>query len=101
MAEKVWYKFYPPGVPRNIDYEKVTISQVLTRTAERYPNSPALEYMGKKYTYKELNDMVNRFAKALIGLGVKKGDNVAVCLPNIPQVVIADLAIFRIGAVIA
>jgi long-chain acyl-CoA synthetase len=101
MAEKVWYKFYPPGVPRSVDYEKVTISQVLTRTAEKYPNSPALEYMGKKYTYKELNDMVNRFAKALVGLGVKKGDNVAVCLPNIPQVVIADLAIFRIGAVIA
>ncbi len=45
--------------------------------------------------------MVNQFAKALKDLGVKKGDNVAVCLPNIPQVVIADMAIFRIGAVIA
>ena len=101
MAEKIWHKFYPPGVPRTVDYEKVTISQALTRSAKKYPNRPAVDYMGKKFTYKELDDLVNRFARALTDLGVKKGDNVAVCLPNIPQVVIADLAIFRIGAVIA
>jgi long-chain acyl-CoA synthetase len=101
MAEKVWHKFYPPGVPKNVDYQKLTISQALTRSAEKFPNRPALEYMGKRITYKQLDGMVNQFAKALVDLGVKKGDNVAVCLPNIPQVVIADMAIFRIGAVIA
>ncbi|MBN2223207.1 MAG: long-chain fatty acid--CoA ligase [Deltaproteobacteria bacterium] len=101
MAEKVWHKFYPAGVPRNIDYQKVTISEALTRSAQKYPNRPALEYMGKRISYKELDGMVNQCARALTDMGVKKGDNVAVCLPNIPQVVIADLAIFRIGAVIA
>jgi len=101
MAEKVWHKFYPPNVPKNIDYDKHTISQALTRSAEKYPNQPAIDYMGKKITFKELEDLVNSFARALIDMGVKKGDNVAVCLPNIPQVVIADLAIMRIGAVIA
>jgi len=88
-------------VPKNIDYDKHTISQALTRSAEKYPNQPAIDYMGKKITFKELEDLVNSFARALIDMGVKKGDNVAVCLPNIPQVVIADLAIMRIGAVIA
>ncbi len=101
MAERVWHKFYPPNVPKNIDYDKHTISQALTRSAEKYPNQPAIDYMGKKITFKELEDLVNSFARALIDMGVKKGDNVAVCLPNIPQVVIADLAIMRIGAVIA
>ena len=44
--------------------------------------------------------MVNRFAKALMDLGIKPGDKVGVCLPNIPQVIISDLAIFRVGAVV-
>ncbi|MBN1574761.1 MAG: long-chain fatty acid--CoA ligase [Deltaproteobacteria bacterium] len=101
MAEKVWHKFYPPNVPKNIDYDKHTISQALKRSAEKYPNQSAINYMGRKITYKELDGLVNSFARALIDMGVKKGDNVAVCLPNIPQVVIADLAIMRIGAVIA
>ncbi len=55
--------------------------------------------MGKKISYRKLNELVNRFAKALLDLGVEPGDKIAVCLPNIPQVIIANLAIFRIGAV--
>ena len=57
--------------------------------------------MGKKICYRELNGLVNRFARALEALGVKKGDTVAVMLPNIPQAVIANYAVFRIGAVAA
>ena len=55
--------------------------------------------MGKKITYRGLDALVNSFAKALIDLGVGKGDKVAMLLPNIPQVVIANYATFRIGAV--
>jgi len=55
--------------------------------------------MGKKITYAALDRLVNSFARALQDLGIQEGDKVGVCLPNIPQVIIANLAIFRIGAV--
>jgi long-chain acyl-CoA synthetase len=100
MVEKLWHKSYAAGVKKRIDYEKVTISEALTRSAKNFPDKTALNYMGKKISYKELNDLVNRFAKALTDLGIKPGDKVGVCLPNIPQVIISDLAIFRVGAVV-
>ncbi|UCH21440.1 MAG: long-chain fatty acid--CoA ligase [Deltaproteobacteria bacterium] len=99
MEEKFWYKSYVSNVKKTLDYEKVTISQALTRTAHRFPENVALNYMGKKISYRELEGLVNRFARALLDLGIHPGDKVAVCLPNIPQVIISNLAIFRIGAV--
>lgn len=99
MKEKLWHKSYAPGVKKTVDFEQVTISEALTRSARNFPDHTALNYMGKKITYKELEGLVNCFAGALIDLGIKAGDKVAVCLPNIPQVIISNLAIFRIGAV--
>jgi long-chain acyl-CoA synthetase len=87
------------GVPRDPAFEKITMPEFLTRTAQRFPNRIALIFMGKKITYRELEALVNRFAKALAGLGVKAGDKVAMLLPNMPQLVIANYAAFRIGAV--
>jgi long-chain acyl-CoA synthetase len=99
MEEKRWYKSYAPGVKKTLDYEKLTLSEALTRTAKRLPGHTALNYMGKKITFKELDGRVNQFARALMDLDVIPGDKVAVCLPNIPQVIIANMAIFRIEAV--
>lgn len=99
MEEKLWHKSYVAGVKKTLDYEKVTIPQALTRTAKKFPDHTALNYMGKRITYRELNDLVNRFAQALLDLGIKPKDKAAVCLPNIPQVIITNLAILRIGAV--
>ena len=100
MEEKLWHKSYAEGVKKTIDYENITISEALTRSAKKFPDKTALNYMGKRISYQELNDLVNRFAKALIDMGIKPGDKVGVCLPNIPQVIISDLAIFRVGAVV-
>jgi long-chain acyl-CoA synthetase len=97
--EKNWYKSYVPGVPREIDFEKITMPQVLTRTAGRFPDRAALVFMGKKFTYQGLEGLVNRFARALTAIGVKAGDRVAMLLPNMPQFVIAHYAALRIGAV--
>ena len=100
MEERFWHKSYAPGVPKTIEYEKVTIPQALRRTAEKFPGHTALNYMGRMLTYGELDGQVNAFSRALLDLGIKTGDKVAVCLPNIPQVVIATMAIQRIGAVV-
>ena len=99
MEDKLWHKSYAPGVPKSLDYEKMTISEALTRSAKNFPNHTALNYMGKKLTYAELDRLVNSFARALQDLDIQEGDKVGVCLPNIPQVIISNLAIFRIGAV--
>ena len=99
MEEKLWHKSYAEGVPKTLDYEKITISQALTRSAKKFPSHTALNYMGKLITYAELDGLVNSFARALQAEGIQPDDKVAVCLPNIPQVIIANLAVFRVGAV--
>jgi len=96
---RIWHKNYPAGIPAEIEFEKITMPEVLTRTAKKFPNHTALIFMGTQITYQELESLVNRFAKALLSLGVKKSDKVAMVLPNIPQIVIADFAAFRIGAI--
>jgi long-chain acyl-CoA synthetase len=100
MDEKLWHRSYAPGVPTTLDYEKVTISEGLARSARRFGDAVALNYMGKRITYGELDAHVNRFARALTDIGVREGDKVAMILPNIPQVVIANMATLRIGAVV-
>lgn len=99
--ERLWHKNYPAQVPHEIDFDKTTMPQALTRSAQKFPTNTALIFLGKKINYLMLEKMVNTFAKALKALGVKKGDTVAMVLPNIPQVVIANYATWRIGAVAA
>jgi long-chain acyl-CoA synthetase len=97
--ERSWHKSYAAGVPRDPAFERITMPELLTRTAQRFPDHTALIFMGKKIRYRELEALVNRFAKALLGLGVKPGDKVAMLLPNMPQLVIANYAAMRIGAI--
>ncbi len=98
---RIWHKSYAPGVPAEISPEKITMAEALRRSAEKYPDRVAFIYMGKKITYRQLEKLVNSFTRALIDLGVKEGDIVAMLLPNIPQVIIADHAAYRAGAVTA
>ncbi|MBW2111357.1 MAG: long-chain fatty acid--CoA ligase [Deltaproteobacteria bacterium] len=100
MEERIWHKAYAEGVPRSLDYDEITLPAALKRTAERFPDSVALIMMGRKISYRELDELVNRFAGALSDLGIGKGDKVALLLPNMPQVVIASYATFRLGAVV-
>ena len=99
MQDRLWHKSYASGVKKALEYEKVTLSQALTRSAQNFPDHIALNYMGKKVTFKELDGLVNAFARALQEMGIQPGDKVALCLPNIPQAIIANYAVFRIGAV--
>ena len=97
--ERLWHKSYVPGVKKTLDYEKISIPMALTNSAKRFPNHTAMNYMGKKITYSDLDKLVNRCSRAFMDLGVGKGDKVAVIMPNLPQTIIANLAAMRIGAV--
>jgi long-chain acyl-CoA synthetase len=67
---------------------------------ERYPDKPAVIFLGQRFSYSKLQDLSERFAGALVDLGVKKGDRVMIYIPNCIQWVIAFLGIQKIGAVI-
>ncbi len=93
-----WLKSYAEGVVANVDYETTTLPEAFARTVKEFPDNPALIFMGKVINYKELGDLVNRFATALQKMGVKKGSRVATLLPNIPQMVIAYYGALAAGA---
>jgi long-chain acyl-CoA synthetase len=99
MDERIWHKSYAPGVPGTLTYDQTTISKALSRSAKEFPKNPALNYMGNIIAYDKLESMVNAFAGVLKDMGIRPGDKVAVCLPNIPQAIIANYAVFRVGAV--
>ena len=67
---------------------------------EKYPENIALIYLGEKFTYKYLKDLIDRFATALYEYGVRKQDKVIIYLSNSPQWLIANFAIQKIGAVV-
>ena len=100
MTEKPWLKFYEPHVPEHIDYPQTIMPAVLEEMARKYPDHTALIFKDTKLTFRQYNDAVDRFAAALQGLGVKKGDRVAVHLPNVPQFPIAYYAILRMGGIV-
>ena len=97
--DKPWLASYEKGVPEKLDYEEICLPNILERTAGKFPNKMALLFEGYKVTYRELNDMVNRFASALNSFGIKKGDSVAILLPNLIPCVVAYYAILKIGGI--
>lgn len=99
MVEKRWLEAYPDQVPAEIDFEKITIPQMLDRTSKKFPDKVALSYEGVDITFKQFNNLVNRFARALISIGILRGQKVAILMPNIPQTPIACQGILRIGAI--
>jgi long-chain acyl-CoA synthetase len=106
--EKAWLKHYDEGVPTSIEYPPVPLDRLLTDSAAKHPDRPATIFgamvgsrlMDAKLTYGQLDDAVNRLAAGLQQMGVKKGDRVAVMLPNCPQFVIAAYATWRIGGIV-
>ena len=97
--DKPWVTSYEKGVPEKIEYEEICLPEILERSAQRFPNKMALLFQGYKITFRELNDMVNRFAANLHDFGIEKGDSVAVLLPNVIPCVVAYYGILKIGAI--
>ncbi len=105
--EKPWLKHYDEGVPTTIDYPPIPLDRFLTDAAARHPDHTATVFgaavgsrvMDAKLTYRQLDDLVNRFAAGLQQMGVEKGDRVAIMLPNCPQFIIAAYATWRIGGI--
>ena len=101
-ADRPWVKIYEEiGIPSTLEYPKIPLFELLDRAAREFPDSLAAVYLGREYTYRELKSHVDRFATALAGLGVKKGDVVAVQLPNTPQFIICVYGTLKTGAIVS
>lgn len=95
-----WYQHYEEGVPHDFAAVAEPIYAALQRSAERFPDRLAVEFIGARLTYKELWNRANRFAHALQDLGVRQGDRVSIMLPNTPQFVIAFYGAALAGAIV-
>jgi long-chain acyl-CoA synthetase len=100
MSEEPWCIHYPEGVPRELSLSHETLTAMLSRSAQRFSRRPALYFFGKTISYQELHSLVERFACGLASLGIRKGDRVALCLPNSPQAVIAYFGVLRAGGIV-
>jgi long-chain acyl-CoA synthetase len=98
--QQPWVKNYQPGVPAEIDLPTESLVSMLERSVAEAGDHPALEFFGRRTTYTELGDQVDRAAEGLRRLGVRAGDRVALILPNCPQHVVAFYAVLRLGAVV-
>jgi long-chain acyl-CoA synthetase len=100
MPERLWMSHYPQGVPPQIPLAPETLLDVLSTSARRFSRRPALYFFGKTISYHDCHTLVDKFACGLAALGLRKGDRVALCLPNCPQAVIAYFGILRAGGIV-
>ncbi|HET8701289.1 MAG TPA: AMP-binding protein, partial [Nitrococcus sp.] len=97
--EKIWLKSYPPGVPAEIDLDEfASLNDIFERSARLYANRRAFSNMGSALTYRELDARSRAFGAWLQQrAGLRKGDRVALMLPNILQYPVALLGALRVG----
>jgi long-chain acyl-CoA synthetase len=100
LASRPWTKHYDPGVPATLVYPDATVQAFLDDSVANFPNATCTIFFNAKRTYRQMSDDAWRFANGLRSLGVKKGDRVAIVLPNTPQFVIAFYGALRAGAVV-
>ncbi|MCF7220320.1 long-chain fatty acid--CoA ligase [Marilutibacter chinensis] len=98
-ADRPWLKQYPEGMPSDIDVDEFpSVVSVLENAISHYNQRPAFANLGKTLTYAEIDVLSRQFAAYLLGeLKLKKGDRVAIMLPNCLQYPIATFGVLRAG----
>ena len=99
-ADRPWVRSYADGVSADIPPVIGSLVDMVERSIQRHAKAVALEFFGRETTYRELGDQISRAAEGLRRLGVRKGDRVALVLPNCPQHVVAFYAVLRLGAIV-
>jgi long-chain acyl-CoA synthetase len=100
MDRKLWQQNYDKGVPFTIEYPKAPLFYFLEEAARKYPDRACTIFKGAVITYKEMDEISNRVAAALVDMGVKKGDRVGIFMPNTPQFVMVYYGILKAGGAV-
>ncbi|MBD3211234.1 MAG: AMP-binding protein [Candidatus Lokiarchaeota archaeon] len=98
--QKIYQKFYPEGVPKEIGIPDKTLVDVVEESVANYPDNPATYYMGFQLSYTQLKDIIDRTATKLTQLGIKKGDCVAIQFANTPSFIAYYHGILKIGGIV-
>lgn len=102
MLDHPWHAHYDAGVPRSLaPYADLTLVDLVARQAAEHPRSAALRFEGAQTSYADLLASARAFASALEERGVRRGDRVALLMPNVPQFVVAELGIWLAGGIVA
>jgi len=99
-APRPWIKSYAEGVPDDIELPTGSLSDLIASSVAEFGDHVALEFFGRETSYAELGDQIDRAAEGLRRLGLRKGDLVALIMPNCPQHVVAFYAVLRLGAIV-
>jgi long-chain acyl-CoA synthetase len=101
MSDRIWLKHYPPGVPADIDTAQFgSLVDLMEESFRKYASRAAYSFMGKDIRYAQVDSLSQALGVYLQGLGMERGDRVAVMMPNLPQYPIAVAAILRAGYVV-
>ncbi|MBP7439132.1 MAG: long-chain-fatty-acid--CoA ligase [Acidovorax sp.] len=101
MTDRPWLAAYPQGVPADVDLSKYpSLVALMDEAFTKYADRIAYSFMGKDVTYAQTDSLSNAFAAYLQGLGLVKGDRVAIMMPNVPQYPVTVAAILRAGFVV-
>ncbi|MUN62040.1 AMP-binding protein [Kocuria sediminis] len=100
LRARPWTASYDPGVPADLNLPETSLAHMLERSVARHGRKTALEFFGARTSYADLGRQVERAAEGLRRLGVRRGDRVAIVLPNCPQHIVAFYAVLRLGAVV-
>lgn len=101
MTDRPWLSAYPAGVPADIDASQYpSLVALLEQGFQKHANRTAYSFMGKDVSFAETDSLSQAFAAYLQGLGLIKGDRIAIMMPNVPQYPIAVAAILRAGYVV-
>jgi len=84
VMKRPWTSSYDKHVPPTVDVPDMYLHDFVRESARRHPHAPALTYFGRTITYSELEELIERAAGGLEGLGVREGDRVALILPDTP-----------------
>jgi long-chain acyl-CoA synthetase len=102
MTDRPWFDKYDAGIPRTLEpYPDKTLFDVVTENASERPEQPAAYFKGAWLTWSDLDRQSDIFAKALVDQGFKKGERLAILLPNCPQFLICELGAWKAGAIVS
>ena len=95
-----WLAHYDDTTPETVAVPPIAVPHLLRSAVRRFPSRTALYFEGTKFSYRRLNREVNRFANALLGLGLARQERVMMLMPNLPQAAIAIYATLKAGGVV-
>jgi long-chain acyl-CoA synthetase len=101
MTDRIWLAHYPEGVPADIDPSLYpSLTALIEDSFRQYANRTAYSFMGQDFSYADTDAQSRAFAAYLQGLGLERGDRVAIMMPNVPQYPAAVAAVLRAGYVV-